>query len=453
MTTAYWFVIAGVLLSSIALTSALLKRLPVSASVIYLGVGLILGPGVLGLLSWDAVQEAHILERITEIAVIVALFTVGLNLRHPLRDPIWFLPVRLATVTMVCTIGAITLIGTMLLGLPLGAAVLLGALLAPTDPVLASDVQVQSATDRDTLRYGLSGEAGLNDGAAFPFVVLGLGLLGLHPDEESGFLKLWANGEFGLLGWFGWDLIWAVSTGLAVGVLTGRLVGRLMLHSHRRSEQVFALEEFFVLGLIALSYGLAELVYGYGFLAVFAAGCALRGIELQATGYAPEPPEVPAAALEGDREAAKEVGTEEPDQAAQYLVLSLLGFNEQLERILEAAIVVLLGGLLTLELWTPEVLWLAPLIFFVVRPLSVAVGLSGGAVHRVQLLLIGWFGIRGIGSIFYLTYSVEHGLSNELAQRLTGLVLSLVALSIVVHGIGVRPLMIWYERYATRHQL
>jgi NhaP-type Na+/H+ or K+/H+ antiporter len=229
-------VVVGILLSSIALTSTLLRRLPVSASVIYLGVGLILGPGVLGIIPWDSVQEAHILDRVTEIAVIVTLFTVGLNLRHPLRDPIWFLPVRQATVTMVLTIGAVALIGTMMLGLPLGAAVLLGALLAPTDPVLASDVQVQSATDRDTLRYGLSGEVGLNDGAAFPFVVLGLGLLGLHPDKESGFLKLWANGEFGPLGWFGWDLIWAVSTGLAVGVLTGRLVGGLMLHAHRCSE-------------------------------------------------------------------------------------------------------------------------------------------------------------------------------------------------------------------------
>jgi sodium/hydrogen antiporter len=101
---------------------------------------------------------------------------------------------------MVLTICAVTLIGTTLLGLSLGAAVLLGAVLAPTDPVLASEVQVRSSTDRDAVRYALTGEAGLNDGLAFPFVMLGLGLMGLHPDEDAGLFKLWANGEFGGVG-------------------------------------------------------------------------------------------------------------------------------------------------------------------------------------------------------------------------------------------------------------
>src|SRR5918992_1678674 len=291
MTEAYWFTTAGVLLVGIVLASTLLRRLPVSTAIIYLCVGLLLGPGALGLLSWDAVREAEILKYLTEIAVIVSLFTVGLKWRTPLTADFWSLPVRLATVGMVLTICAVTLIGTTLLALPLGAAVLLGAVLAPTDPVLASEVQVRSSTDRDAVRYALSGEAGLNDGLAFPFVMLGLGLLGLHPDEDAGLFKLWANGEFGVWGWVGWDLIWAVGVGFAVGGLTGSMVGRLALHLHRRRHDIFALHEFLVLGLIALSYGFAELVYGYGFLAVFAAGYALRRIELRATGHAPEPPE------------------------------------------------------------------------------------------------------------------------------------------------------------------
>ena len=443
MTEAYWFTTAGILLVGIVLTSTLLRRLPISTSIIYLGVGLLLGPGALGLLSWHAVREAEILKYITEVAVIVSLFTVGLKWRTPLTAEFWSLPVRLAIVGMVLTICAVTLIGTTLLGLPLGAAVLLGAVLAPTDPVLASEVQVRSSTDRDAVRYALSGEAGLNDGLAFPFVMLGLGLLGLHPDEDAGLFKLWANGEFGAWGWLGWDLLWAVGAGLAVGALTGNVVGRLALYLHRRRHDIFALHEFLVLGLIALSFGLAELVYGYGFLAVFAAGYALRRIELQATGYAPEPPELTPETLEEETE--EEGSAKEPEQAAQRMATALMSFNDQLERILEAAVVVLLGAVLTTEFWAPEVIWLAPLLFLVVRPLAVVVGLLGKGTSYSQEALMGWFGIRGIGSIYYLTYALGYGVPGELADRLTALVLSLVALSIVVHGVSVTPLMKRYE--------
>jgi NhaP-type Na+/H+ or K+/H+ antiporter len=438
MTEAYWFTTAGLLLVGIVLASTLLRRLPVSTAIIYLGVGLLLGPGALGLLSWDAVREAEILKYLTEIVVIVSLFTVGLKWRTPLTADFWSLPVRLATVGMVLTICAVTLIGTTLLSLPLGAAVLLGAVLAPTDPVLASEVQVRSSTDRDAVRYALSGEAGLNDGLAFPFVMLGLGLLGLHPDESAGLFKLWANAEFGVWGWVGWDLLWAVGVGSAVGGFTGSMVGRLALYLHRRRHDIFALHEFLVLGLIALSYGLAELVYGYGFLAVFAAGYALRRIELRATGYAPEPPET----LDEETE---EVSAKEPEQAAQRMVTALMTFNDQLERILEAAVVVLLGAVLTTEFWAPEVIWLAPLLFLLVRPLAVVVGLLGKGTSYSQEALMGWFGIRGIGSIYYLTYALGYGVPSQLADRLTALVLSLVALSIVVHGVSVTPLMKRYE--------
>jgi sodium/hydrogen antiporter len=440
MTEAYWFTTAGILLVGIVLASTLLRSLPISTSIIYLVVGLLLGPGAFGLLSWDAVREAEILKYITEVAVIVSLFTVGLKWRSPLTADFWSLPVRLATVGMVLTICAVALIGTTLLGLSLGAAVLLGAVLAPTDPVLASEVQVRSSTDRDTVRYALIGEAGLNDGLAFPFVMLGLGLMGLHPDEDAGLFKLWANGEFGVWGWLGWDLLWAVSVGFAVGGLTGSMVGRLALYLHQRRHEIFALHEFLVLGLIALSYGLAELIYGYGFLAVFAAGYALRRIELRATDYAPEPPP------EGlDAEAGEEVSAEEPEKDAQRMATALMTFNDQLERILEAAVVVLLGAVLTTEFWTPEVIWLAPLFFLVVRPLVVVVGLLGKGTTYSQEALMGWFGIRGIGSIYYLTYALGYGVQGGLADRLTALVLSLVALSIVVHGVSVTPLMKRYE--------
>jgi len=445
MTALLWFLIVGLLLVSLAIVTPLLERLPLSVTTVYLGVGLLLGPGVLGLLSWDIVREAGLFERVSELAVIVSLFTVGLTMRRAPRDRAWLIPVRLASLTMVLTIIALAAVGVVGLGLPLGAAVLLGAVLAPTDPVLASDVQLQHPTDRDTLRHAISGEAGLNDGTAFPFVMLGLGLLGLHPDQEAGLFNLWPAGAFSILAWLGWDVLWAITVGLVLGYATGWLVGKLALWMQHHLSKAFSLHEFLVLGVIALTYGITELLYGYGFLAVFAAGYALRHIELHTAGYADEPAELPAVQIGKAAEAAGEA-TREPKQAAHFLAASLLDFNDKLEHLLSAAVVILVGGVLTGADWAPSVLWLAPLLFFVLRPLAVWLGLLGSGVAGVQQTLVGWFGIRGIGSVYYLTYAIEHGVEGPLAEQLTAVVLSMIAVSIVIHGVTVTPLMGWYER-------
>jgi NhaP-type Na+/H+ or K+/H+ antiporter len=436
----YWFVLAGLLLVGVVMSSALLRRLPVSTSIIYLGVGLLLGNGALEMVSWNVVRQSTVFEHLTEIAVIVSLFTVGLNWRISLGRDFWSRPVRLATVSMVLTICALALVGTTLLGLPLGAAVLLGAVLAPTDPVLASDVQVKHPTDQDSTRQALTGEAGLNDGLAFPFVMLGLGLMGLHPSSSAGLFSLWSGGEFGVLGWLGWDVVWAIAVGTLVGGLTGRLVGRLSLLLHDRNHQIFSLHEFLVLGVIALSYGLAELVYGYGFLAVFAAGYAVRRIEMRATGFASEPEDPMADTEETEEEAA----AREPGRAAQYMAASLERFNGQLERILQAAVVVLVGAVLVENL-TFEALWLAPLLFLVIRPLSVLAGLARSGISPGRKALVCWFGIRGLGSVFYLTYALSEGVPDPVAGRLASIVISVVAVSILVHGISVTPIMSRYE--------
>ncbi|MBA3468564.1 MAG: sodium:proton antiporter [Herpetosiphonaceae bacterium] len=449
MSTIYWYIIIGTLLLGVTVAGTLLKELPVSTSIVYLGVGFALGPHGLGLISWDLVREADFFELLTELAVIASLFTVGLNLRRSLGDRSWWLPVRLASITMILTIAGIAMIGVFLLDLPLGAAILLGAVLAPTDPVLASDVQIKGVTDRDTLRYSLSGEAGLNDGTAFPFVMLGLGLLALHPDEYAGLAGLWGERSFSLLGWLGWDLLWAVGTGLLVGAATGWLTGKLMLKLGRSQADAFSLQAFLVLGLIALAYGLAELVYGYGFLAVFAAGYALRYLELHMSQHSAEPPALGTNAPDDDEEVILEA-IQTPEETAHYLTISLGKFNNQLEHLFEAGVVVLLGGVLTTQYLSWDVLWFAPLLFLVLRPATVAIGLWHSDTGRVQRLLTGWFGIRGIGSIYYLSYAINHGLPTDLAIRLTSLVLSTIAVSIIVHGISVTPLMNWYERLVKR---
>jgi sodium/hydrogen antiporter len=435
MTFTFWFLIAGGLLVFMALAGSVLRRLPLSTAMVYLAVGVALGPLGAGLLQVDLVRDAPLIERVAEIAVLISLFSAGLKLRIPLLEGRWHLPVRLAFGSMALTVGLIALAGVYGLGLPLGAAILLGGLLAPTDPVLASDVQVEHPGDRDRLRFSLTGEAGLNDGSAFPFVMLGLGLLGLHELGEYG----WR--------WLAIDVLWAVTGGLAIGWFLGMLVGRLVLYLRREHKEALGLDDFLGLGLIALAYGMALLLHTYGFLAVFAAGLALRRIEMRSNGEQAEP--APEAMLAGGAperaEQAERLATD-PEHAPAYMAQAVLGFNEQLERIGEVAVVVLVGGILSASHVPAAIFWFAPLLFLVIRPISVWLGMLGSRSSGAQRRLIAWFGIRGIGSVYYLAYAAEHGLDPALAQQLGALVLSLVAVSIVVHGISVTPLMRRYRR-------
>ena len=308
-------IIVGTLLIAKTLVGSFLSRLPLSAAMVYLGVGVAIGPLGFGLIRLDALNDVVLLERLTEIAVLISLFTSGLKLELPLKDKRWRIPLQLASVSMVVTVGAITAVGVFLMGLSLGASVLLGAILAPTDPVLASDVQVANPGDRDRLRFGLTGEGGLNDGTAFPFIMLGLGLLGLHElGDSSGFMEV--VGISGFTGWRWWsvDVAWAVFGGLGLGYALGALVGRATIFLRTRHLEALGSDEFIALGLIALTYGLALLSLTYGFLAVFAAGLALRRIDATpSTGKADTTPGASdsekSALSDGDREA---TGTEAP---------------------------------------------------------------------------------------------------------------------------------------------
>lgn len=432
-----WFVLVGALLVSLALSSTVLQRLPLTTAILYLAVGVGVGPLGLALIRMDPVEESLLLERATEVVVIISLFSAGLKLRTPLSDGRWRLPLRLAFVSMALTVGLVALAGVYGLGLPLGAAILLGAVLAPTDPVLASDVQVEDPRDQDRLRFALTGEAGLNDGTAFPFVMLGLGLLGLH--------------ELGDWGWR-WllvDVLWAITGGLAIGALLGTLVGRLVVYLRRVHRETIGTDDFLGLGLIALAYGAALFAHTYGFLAVFAAGLALRRIErVSARGDEAPPLPEPQGSAAGAEEEVKLAS--DPEHAPGYMARAVLAFSEQLERIGTVGVVLLVGGMLSARYLSPAALWFVPLLFLVIRPLSVALGLLGTRTHEVRTGLMSWFGVRGIGSVYYLMYAIEHGLSQTLARPLTALVLTTIAVSVVVHGISVTPLMALYGRWTRR---
>ena len=420
-----WFLVAGALLLFVAVARSFVARLPLSTALIYLAVGVGIGPLGLGLISLELYRDAHVLERIAEIVVLISLFTAGLKLRLPLRERLWRSPFRLATVAMVLTIGLAAALASFLWGLSLGLAVLLAATLAPTDPVLASDVQVEHAADREPVRFALTGEGGLNDGMAFPLVLLGLGLLGHH--------------ELGSWGarWVLVDVLWAAGAGIGVGALCATGVGRLVVYLRRTHREATGTDDFLALGLIAFSYGLALMIHAYGFLAVFAAGVAVRRIERRSSR---EP------AVSRDVRVHDEDATH-PHRASAHMAENALNFNAQLERACEVAVVVLIGSLLSPGLFTWRSAVFAVGLFVLIRPAATAIALWRGGLSPVQRRLIAWFGIRGVGSVYYIAYASSRGLSPEEATALGEIVIVVVALSALVHGVTVTPIM---RRYGAK---
>ena len=449
-----WSAVVGVLLIVMALGDSLLARLPLSTSMLYLLAGVAVSPLWLGWTALVPATHGKGLERMAEIVVLLSLFGSGLKMSAGFSDGRWLLPLRLAIVSMLVTVALIAGFGVLALGLPIGAAVLLGGILAPTDPVLASDVQVAEPGDRDRLRFALTGEAGLNDGTAFPVVLLGLGLLGLRDIGDIG----WR--------WFAFDVVWGVAGGVVIGALLGTAIGQLVLYLRRTHKEAVGLDNFLSLGLIGVAYGLASLAEGYGFLAVFAAGVALRRLELKAsTAVAPgKSVSAPAKAAarrkrsaeiaaeahaDPDASHAEQVATD-PQHAPAFMAHAVLSFNEQIERIGEVAAVVAIGMLLWTVEWRLASWGFVVALLVVIRPVSVVVGLARSKTTRPQRVLIGWFGIRGIGSLYYLMYAMNHGLGRALAANLGALVFSVVVASIVVHGVSVTPLMSLYERRKRR---
>ena len=434
MSFSLWLLFSGLLMVSVALTGNTLGRLPVTAAIVYLLAGYVLGPAAVNILRPDPLLYAVLLERVTEIAMLISLFAVGLKLGLPLRDRRWRLPARLALISMTVTITLIAILAATLFDFSPGVAVLLGAILAPTDPVLASDVQVASAEDRDRLRFSLTAEGALNDGIAFPIVMLGLGLLGLH--------DLGANGWH----WLARDVVWGAAGGLAIGGLLGTAVGKLVLTLRTRHKESIGRDEFLALGLIALSYATATLCRAGGFLAVFAAGLALQRVSISMSPF--RAVQLPPVELQGS--ATRAALAVDAQHTSAFMMQEVQTFNSQLERIAELVIVLLVGAMFAYAQLPAGGGWFIALLFFVIRPLSVVIGLLGSPIGQDQRVLLSWFGIRGIGSVYYLMHVINQGLPRLLAEQLMALTLYVVAVSIVAHGISVTPLMNLYVRRKAR---
>lgn len=444
-----WIALVGALLLMMALSSAFLRRLPVSSAAIYLGVGAILGPAGVALLRFDVASSSVWIERLTEVAVIVSLFVGGLRLRLPLRDPAWRAAFLLAGPVMLLSILGVAFLAHVWWHLPLATALLAGAILAPTDPVLASSLSVNDAKDDDRMRYGLSGEAGLNDGMAFPFVVFAL-LWAKH-----GGIGAWTGA------WFLERIVWAVPAALLVGFILGRVIGRMAIGLRSRQRDTAAPNDFLALALIALSYAGAETIGAWGFLAVFAAGVGLRSAEINVVNNAPHPEHrrrVEEAGDEGElahppaedlvAPTVEAADLDEPAVAAGVLVGEVISFGDTLERLLEVLLVVIVGAAVV-SAFTLRGAFLALALFVVIRPAATWVCLAGSPTSRHQRALMGWFGIRGIGSIYYLTYALNHG-AREHADVLVPLTMTVVAASVLLHGISGQPILKRYERSLVR---
>jgi NhaP-type Na+/H+ or K+/H+ antiporter len=284
----------------------------------------------------------------------------------------------------------------------------------------------------------LSGEAGLNDGAAFPFVALGLLLLGPFSMSE-------------LASWAGLRLLWAVPAGLLLGYVLGRLVGSAAIALRTRNRDTAAPTDFLALALIALSYTIATAIDAWGFLAVFAAGIGLRHAEVLAVREDPHPQvEQTAAQVHPPAESLVSPNTvteremAEPAVAAGVLVAEVFSFGDTLERMLEVLLVGMVGVSLATH-WDARALPLAAGLIVIVRP-AAAWLLLRSPTNRLQRLLSGWFGIRGIGSVYYVAFALTHGVTGAAAHELADMTISIVAISIVVHGLTSQPLMKWYDR-------
>ncbi|MEE3662039.1 cation:proton antiporter [Brenneria sp. g21c3] len=440
-----WTAVTGGLLLLISLASGWIKRGPITVFAIYLLVGVACGPWVLNLLQVDIAAHAELAKNITEIAMAASLFITGLKLRLPLKSQGWRIGLRLAFPGMLLTVAGVTLAAHFLAGFAWPLSLAFGAIVAPTDPVLASLISVNDANDNDNLRVSLSSEAGMNDGSALPLLMLAVMLL-----AGNGEISLAAFGRWALV-----DVLWAVGAGLGIGFAMGRFVGQYAMHL-RHTHQDVTPNDFLALALIALSYAAAQSLDASGFLAAFAAGVGLRRAEVRAVNRQPadqfdDSDNRPPAEVLVNFHVRHESGAANPTSSVGLVVGDALSFGDMVERLFAAAIIIVLGITLA-QHWEPAGLLIAALLFLVIRPLSVWIATLGVKAPLEQRLMLGWLGIRGIGSINYIAWGYTHGLAGAEVTRMADMAFTLIVASVVVHGMSVTPLLNWRIAASEQHK-
>ena len=356
----------------------------------------------------DPTKNPAIWEIAAELVVIVVLFATGLRIDNLGGLRLWRPTIRLLAITMPLTIAAVALLGWSAAGMTLGGAILLGAVLAPTDPVLAGDLQIGPPLEgkEHPVRFALTTEAGLNDGLAFPFVYLAL-----HVASQGANPALW------LTEWLAWDVFYRILVGLGLGVGIGWLLGRILIAVPAWNTVASSGPGVLALTGVFLAYGVVELAEGYGFIAAFVAGIVCRRAE-----------------------------------AKHRFHMRLHAFASSIEHAITAILLVLLGSVMP-SLW-PHLNWNHTVIGFglilVIRPAAGLLGLIGPPLSMRARAAVAFYGVRGIGSLYYLGYASTHV---EFVDEgpLWALVAFTIFASTVIHGLTATATVEMMDReYAER---
>ncbi len=399
-----WLVILALAILAVAWLPSLLAEYPLSYPILFVAGGWLLYQLPVALPDPLPLHQPTLTMHLTELCVIVALTGTGLKIdrRFSLRG--WRLPLRLIWLTMVMTITVVAFIAWHWASWPLATALFLAASLAPTDPVLAGDVQVGDPNEggEDTVRFALTAEAGLNDGMAFPFVYLAIGL------AQSASMS-----SAQLVHWLLYDGLFRVGVGVLGGWLSGRLLAYLIFQLPQRISIKTTAYGFVALAVTLISYGVTELLHGYGFLAVFVAAITIRNYE----------------------------------RTHEYHTY-MHAFSDQIERLLVALLLLLFGGSIAeglLQALTSQDLILGTLLVLVIRPIVGWLTLGHTGISGLKRGIIASYGIRGIGSMFYVAYGLQQ-VSFADPARIWALTGWTILLSIVLHGISATPVMKQLDR-------
>lgn len=400
-----FLLICGIAFLLGALFPVIFKRTSISLPMLQVSFGLMMGYWWTSLSFLDPINNGIIIEKLTEIVILVSLVGAGIKIDTDFSWQLWRPTVRLLLITMPIGIFAMAGLGYYAFGLSLGAAILLGAVLAPTDPVLASSIQVgpPNTGREDTPRFTLTSEAGLNDGLAFPFVYLAIKIAEAF-SEGNAFTSemLWS--------WFTHDVLWKIGAGVLVGVLVGKAMAKVVFSKHTRETTIS--QGYVVIALTLVAYGVAEYVHSYGFIAVFVAAFAFRRSECEHSYHQ-----------------------------------KLHDFAEQSEGLLMSLVLVVFGMFLGQGLQAGvELTWRVYVVSFtfllLIRPIGGFIALSGLHLPRTEKYAISALGIRGIGTFYYLSYALNTDFFAEDDALKLWIVCSIVILtSIFIHGLSATRLL------------
>jgi len=330
---------------------------------------------------------------LTELVVIISLMGAGIKIDRPFSIKSWAIPLKLVTITMVLSIAFSVFLGYYFLSLGLASAILLGACLAPTDPVLAADVQVAppNETIKSETRFSLTAEAGLNDGMAFPFVWLAI-TVGLVTTTNA----------HGLIGqWFTFDVLYRIILGLVSGYLLGKFIGFIIFKLSNQYELLQTRDGLVAISATLVVYSITEFMSGYGFIAVFVCAISLRHYE-KGNAYHTE----------------------------------LHSFSDQIERMLVSVLLILFGGMLARGILAPldwKMAGFGIVFMFFIRPVSGLLTLSATKISFHEKLGISFFGIRGVGTVFYLSFAFSE-FDFKYQDRIWAIGAFVILLSIIIHG-------------------